>query len=738
MDSLMGKKIDGRYQVETLIGAGGMANVYRATDLTNNKQVAIKILREEFLENEELVRRFKNESRAISLLDHPNIVKVFDVSVSDKLQYIVMELVDGINLKEYMVQRKDQLTWKESVHFITQILEALQHAHEKGIVHRDVKPQNIMLLQNGQIKVMDFGIARFSRAGLQTMTDKAMGSVHYISPEQAQGGATDCRADIYSVGVMLYEMLTGQLPFDADAPVTVAIKQISDKPRKPSEINPQIPSALEAIVLKAMEKDADNRYQSAEEMLRDITKFKQDPSISFEYKYIQDDAPTRYIDQVVGKANKAGRSAAAKTAGKKKSGKKGHYALPIMAGMAVAFALGAAILMYMIFKFSGNPLFNDKATVALPDFSGMTRSEIEAKEKSGEYRFKFVYDEIYQDSDTYPAGTIYDQNPKPPKKVKEDTKIKLKISKGVKEVKIPDVTQCTKAEAEQKLTALGLLVMTYQKADDTVPIGNVIYTDPAADSTIRVGDRVTVYIAAEPIGDREVETPDFTNLLLNSPEMLQKLNSKQLTRGTVTKMESSLPVGTIMVQDPAPGTKIKVGTKVNFVISQGETIKTYTVTLKLDPTVLIGETYSFNNLGSVTRTDNSEGDEITIELRGTPSVGTQQFTVTGPGYLSDYYVDWVTCINGGEDTIVITGPPSKPVPKPESKPDPVPSSKPDPVPSSKPDPVPGPSIPESNTESSSKLDPAPNPNPETDTGTSSNTTLNSSTGTNPEVKPENQ
>lgn len=659
MDALIGKKIDGRYQIEALVGVGGMANVYRATDLATQKQVAVKVLRQEFLQNEELVRRFKNESRAISLLDHPNIVKVFDVSVSDRLQYIVMELVDGINLKEYMVQRRDKLSWKEAVHFITQILEALQHAHEKGIVHRDIKPQNIMLLQSGQIKVMDFGIARFSRAGLQTMTDKAIGSVHYISPEQAKGDVTDCRADIYSVGAMLYEMLTGQLPFEADTPVSVAIKQISDKPRSPRELKPEIPPALESIVLRAMEKDPQRRYQSADEMLRDIAKFKQDPSISFEYKYIQDDAPTRYIDQVVGKANKAGqagRPTGTKPTAKKKNHKKGHYVLPILAGMAVAFALGALILIYMIFKFSGNPLFNDTATVDLPDFHGMTRSEIEAKAASGDYKFIFTYEEVYQDSDTYPAGTVYDQNPKPPKTVKENAKIKLKISKGIQQVVVPDVTNYTKAEAEKTLSAMGLQVMTYQKADSKVPIGNVIYTDPAANTTIKAGDLVSVYIAAEEVSANEVDVPDLTNLLVNSPEMLQKLGAKQLVRGTVTSVPNSAPVGTIIQQDPLPGERVRVGTRVNLQISAGEVIKTFNLTIRLDKNVKEGETYTLSEGSSVTRTASPEGDSITVALRGRQSDGPQIFTVTGPNYLKEYTVDWGLVADGAGDTILIEGP----------------------------------------------------------------------------------
>ena len=267
MDNLIGKRLDGRYSIEGLVGVGGMANVYRGTDLKTGNRIAVKVLKEEFLDNEELVRRFKNESKAISILSHPNIVKVYDVSVTDKLQYIVMEYVDGITLKEYLKQRGGALTWKEVVHFATQVLSALQHAHSKGIIHRDVKPQNIMLLADGSIKMMDFGIARFSRAQSQTVSDKAIGSVHYISPEQARGERTDEKTDIYSVGVMLYEMLTGQLPFQAESAVSVAIMQLQRDPQLPTEINGSIPLGLEQITMHAMQKNPERRYQSASEML---------------------------------------------------------------------------------------------------------------------------------------------------------------------------------------------------------------------------------------------------------------------------------------------------------------------------------------------------------------------------------------------------------------------------------------------------------------------------------------
>ena len=254
MDKYTGKRLDARYEIQELIGVGGMAVVYRAYDIIEDKIVAIKILKDEFLGNKEFVRRFKNESKAIAVLSHPNIVKVYDVSFGTKIQYIVMEYIDGITLKEFISQRK-VINWKDALYFVNQILSALKHAHSKGVIHRDIKPQNIMLLKDGTIKVTDFGIARFSRNETQTMTDRAIGSVHYIAPEQAKGSVIDEKADIYSVGVMLYEMLTGRLPFEADNAVSVAIMQMQAKPKPLREINPDIPEGLEQITLKAMEKN---------------------------------------------------------------------------------------------------------------------------------------------------------------------------------------------------------------------------------------------------------------------------------------------------------------------------------------------------------------------------------------------------------------------------------------------------------------------------------------------------
>ena len=283
MDQYIGKLLDNRYEIMEQIGMGGMARVFRALDHRLNRQVAVKILREDLAEDAELRRRFHEESQAVAMLSHPNIVAVYDVSRSSDVEYIVMELIDGITLKQYMQKKGNKLNWREALHFITQIVKALGHAHSRGIIHRDIKPHNIMVLRDGSVKVADFGIARVASGGHSTLTQEALGSVHYISPEQARGSHIDARSDLYSAGVVLYEMITGRLPFEGDTPVSVAIQHINSIPLSPREIDPAIPEALEAITMKAMAPDPDNRYLSADDMLADLEEFRKNPDVDFDY-----------------------------------------------------------------------------------------------------------------------------------------------------------------------------------------------------------------------------------------------------------------------------------------------------------------------------------------------------------------------------------------------------------------------------------------------------------------------
>ena len=577
MDNLIGKRLDGRYSIESLVGVGGMANVYRGTDVKTGNQIAVKVLKDEFLDNEELVRRFKNESKAISILSHPNIVKVYDVSVTDKLQYIVMEYVDGITLKEYLKQRGGALTWKETVHFATQILSALQHAHSKGIIHRDVKPQNIMLLADGSIKMMDFGIARFSRAQSQTVSDKAIGSVHYISPEQAKGERTDARTDIYSVGVMLYEMLSGRLPFDGDGAVSIAIMQISEKPKPLAEIAPKTPAGLRQITEKAMEKDPDKRYQSAQEMLAAIEEFKRNPSIQFAYEYRSaEDNPERNINRVVsntksspkstsihtGDARRVGTSnpGRSKSAKKKKKASKGFSLLPIFFGMAVAFVIGAAILIYLIFTNSSNLLFSNRADVQVISFVGMTKDEFLATDYNSLLRAEFP-----EEYSSEPAGTIIRQTPKAGRTVKEKQRIVLTVSLGTQYVTIPETKNMVAEDAEQTLKDMGLRVTKKPMSDNSVANGAVVYTQPAAGETVEGDSTVILYVSRSEVS-KESQVPSLTGKTIE--EARNEVKGLNLSIRTI-EQASEQPAGTVLSQSPDAGSTVRKSSVITLVVSTG-------------------------------------------------------------------------------------------------------------------------------------------------------------------------
>ena len=473
--------------------------------------------------------RYLNESKAISILNHPNIVKVYDVSVTDQLQYIVMEYIDGITLKEYLKQRNGALTWKEVVHFATQVLSALDHAHSKGIVHRDVKPQNIMLQADGSIKMMDFGIARFSRAQSQTVSDKAIGSVHYISPEQAKGDHTDARTDIYSVGVMMYEMLSGKLPFDGTGAVSIAIMQISEKPKPLAEVAPNIPVGLRQITEKAMEKDPADRYQSAQEMLDAIAAFRRDPSISFEYEYNTQDNPDKTINRVV--------SSTAKTAGK--------------AAVSTSQARRAVTN-------STNSFFSKHADVQLINFVGMTEDEFRASDYNSSLLAKWVYE--YNDA---PEGTIFQQNPKQGRTVKAGQKVTLKVSLGTQWVTVPDVKTYVSDDAKKTLQDSGLQVVSKYVEDESVAAGTVVYTEPAGGETVEGGSTVNMYIARSK-RDNMVSVTSVTGLQVS--EGTADLQRQNLVV-SVVEQPSSEAEGTILNQEPAAGTQVRIRSTVRLYVA---------------------------------------------------------------------------------------------------------------------------------------------------------------------------
>lgn len=629
MDRYTGKRLDGRYEIHELIGVGGMANVYRARDTIDDRTVAIKILKDEYLGNEEFIRRFKNESKAIAVLSHPNIVKVYDVSFGDRIQYIVEEYIDGITLKDYLSQQKE-IKWKEAIHFTIQILRALQHAHEKGIVHRDIKPQNIMLLQDGTIKVTDFGIARFSRSETRTMTGKTIGSVHYIAPEQARGDLTDEKADIYSVGVMLYEMVTGRLPFEADNAVSVAIMQLQADPKPPREINPSLPGGLEEITMKAMQKDPSQRYQSASEMLRDIEEFRRNPSISFQYKYFVDEKPTKYIDAIntvksseppVYNDNYEYEEVVEKR--KKKS-----VAPLIITGIAAAFlivavALGISTLL--------RGCESEEATeFYLEDLTGQMYNDVVNDEK---YAGKIVFEKEEVQSDGEEAiGQILDQKPAGNMNVRIGTTVTLYVNAGGEMVEVPDVTNYSRADAESTLTSRNLAPDFVSVSDDNVEEGKVVRTDPAAHSSIAKGAVVTVYISSGP-ADTSVTIP--SNIIgVDIETARQMLVDAGLSVGSVSpRDDTGEEEGIVVDVSPLPGLKVEKGTKVDLTYSSGKTSEkqlqvsvelpadiSYDLSLKayIDGTLVkedvVNPTYGS---GSYTLTfTGTEQQELTVELNG--------------------------------------------------------------------------------------------------------------------------
>ncbi len=572
MDKYIGKRLDGRYEIREIIGVGGMAYVYKAYDTIDDRIVAIKILKDEYLANEEFTRRFKNESKAIAILSHPNIVKVYDVSFGDRLQYIVMEYIDGITLKEYIDQQKD-IRWKEAVHFTVQILRALQHAHDKGIVHRDIKPQNIMLLPDGTIKVTDFGIARFSRNDVRVTSSeaKAIGSVHYISPEQARGEITDEKADIYSVGVMLYEMLTGQLPFEADNAVSVAIMQMQAEPKRPSEINPDIPEGLEEITLKAMQKDPAKRYQSAAEMLYDIDEFKRNPSIHFEYKYFVDETPTRFVEaitRVKGTEPEAEEAEGEDAEGEEEEEHKGPPVIPILAAVAGAFVLVALLFVgaVALLKLNGG---ESKEELTVPNLIGSTYEEAMAQ-----YGDQFTLQPVEASSDQ-PAGTIIDQDPKSPVKRKIKDPITVTVSTGPQMVEVPALgTNETADVVRQRLEDRDFVVQVFEQSSDEVEAGIVLKLSPAPGEKVEKGSTISMFVSTgkEPVED--VDVPNVEKALLTSAKStLQEkgfiVNDANIQYQNSTDPNDIMPANYVISQDPKPGEKLTPGSEVKLIVSSG-------------------------------------------------------------------------------------------------------------------------------------------------------------------------
>lgn len=570
MDKYIGKRLDGKYEIHNLVGVGGMACVYRAYDRVEDRWVAIKILKDEFSNNSEFLRRFRNEAKAITVLSHPNIVDVYDVSFGDRLQYIVMEYIDGITLKQY-IDQEGVIRWDEALHFTTQILMALEHAHEKGIIHRDIKPQNVMLLQDGSIKVTDFGIARFSQSETQTMTDKAIGSVHYIAPEQARGDYITDKADIYSVGVMLYEMATGRLPFVADNAVSVALMQLQAKPVMPRELNPSLPRGLEQITMHAMEKNPVDRFQSAGEMLDDIDRFRRNPGTVFHY-----DLQAGRADYNTPRNIESYDSARFKPSYndsyeyeeeyvRSQRGARGAMAVKgvIAAAIIVLLAVGAVWLWN-----NSETLFTPEVDdqIEMPHFVGKIYDDILNDPEFSE-NFKFVRKEG-NNPDLQP-GEVMQQNPNKGIMVKKGSEVELLVNGQIEQVEVPVMENYTQADATALLKQLNLKVKYEEVAHDEIETGHVVASDPQAKKMVDVGTTVTLKISKGP-ATKKTKVPDDL-VGKKQYDVEAQLEGRKLKIGNIIPDDTSTqPEGTVVSTNPAPGSEVSEGATVDIVVSSGK------------------------------------------------------------------------------------------------------------------------------------------------------------------------
>lgn len=587
IDKNIGKKLDGRYEITEHIGEGGMADVYRATDIVDHKTVAVKILKKEFSENEEFLRRFRNESKAIALLNHPDIVKILDVGFSDRIQFIVMEYIDGITLNEYMEENK-VLEWQDAVHFTIHILRALQHAHSKGIVHRDIKPQNIMIYGDDGVKVMDFGIAKFAREEGKTSTDKAIGTVHYISPEQARGATTDAKSDIYSVGVMLYEMLTGKKPFDTDNPVSIAVMHMQAEVPLPHLVRPGIPTGLEEIILKAMQKDPADRYQSAREMMDDIQTFKENPDEVFGYfpellggKSATANEKTRAYSPVAVPQNAMIEENSYDEPAPQK-GKRGEEPddedydeddeyeeeepkslfVPILSAVIIVVIVVAAVMFTTVVL---NVIKNNRGATTAEQFAMPNLINMDYQEAQLLYGDQININVESREYSDYEKDKIFDQDIAPENPVSKGEQVNVKVSLGAKQVKMPDVTGWDFETAKTTIINAGLNVEPRYTYDDEIEAGKVISTDPAGPAELEPGSYVIIYISRGENLDT-VPMPNFVGLdWEHAQSMAEEL-------GLVLQKEDdndTAEEGTVLHQSIEPDEEVTEGTMVTLTVSTG-------------------------------------------------------------------------------------------------------------------------------------------------------------------------
>ena len=562
MENYIGRLLDHRYEILEVIGTGGMAVVYKARCHRLNRLVAIKILKDELSEDAEFRRRFHAESQAVAMLSHPNIVNVYDVSHSDNVDYIVMELIDGITLKQYMEQ-KGVLNWREALHFSTQIAKALEHAHSRGIIHRDIKPHNIMVLKDGSVKVADFGIARVSSAQ-STLTREALGSVHYISPEQAKGGRIDYRSDLYSLGVVMYEMLTGHPPYDGETPVSVAIQHINAKAIPPRVLNPQIPEGLEQITMHAMAADLEDRYESATQMLQDLDEFRKNPAITFRFDGEPEaPRPQERAGQPRSAAERAvrGKSDTSRRHPVQPQKKRRGNAVALITGFIV-IALALAGIGFFLYSFFFADFLTSTDDVPVPNLVGLYAEDIQ----QSDYPNFQIRVEDWVPDDTVEQGRVISQTPVADRLVKSGTTISLTVSSGPSTDTMRDLLNDTLENAQTILDNLALdlqVKVEYESSD--LGEGTVIRTDPVKGTALTAGQTVTLYVSSGP-AVKVVPVPELVGL--TEEQAIEKLESRNL-KYEITRLDREEALGTVVFQSIKQGEEVKEGTTVNLQVSNG-------------------------------------------------------------------------------------------------------------------------------------------------------------------------
>ena len=574
-DKYIGRLLDGRYEILEVIGTGGMAVVYKARCHRLNRLVAIKILKDDYLQDEEFRQRFHDEGQAVAMLSHPNIVSVYDVSSSSEADFIVMELIDGITLKQYM-EKKGVLNWKETLHFAMQIAKALEHAHGRGIVHRDIKPHNVMVLKNGSVKVADFGIARVMSKS-NTLTKEALGSVHYISPEQAKGGRVDNRSDIYSLGIVMYEMIAGRVPYDGESPVSVAIQHINGGAAKPSVFNPNIPTGLEQIILKSMALAPAERYATATAMLYEMDEFRKDPMVVFPEKPQVDDAtrvlPADLPEETPQPPNTiAERTAAGKTGtpkprqSQKPKPREDEEGRNRIATIAIASCVVVAIVAIIIFfvLLGQGELFGKPPMVTVPDLIGEDFNTLR------DYEGIIVERQDSKNSDEFEKGQIMDQYPLPGKEVVSGTKVFVIVSLGAEapEKTMEELVTVKADEAERFLLGLDmkLNIIKYEENHPTIPEGSVTRTQPAKGEVLTEGQTVRIWVSKGP----EVIMAEVPNVVGKSVEdAIDILKANGFENVRQNPVDSDKPKNQVVGQSQERYIKIDVTTLIILDVSTG-------------------------------------------------------------------------------------------------------------------------------------------------------------------------